>query len=260
MAKIGLCIGINNYPGSKYDLGGCVNDACDWAEALDKRGFRTTQLIDNAATGDGIRTAIKRCFSRARTGDSVIITFSGHGSQVEDVDGDEADGTDECICPHDVTKKEPITDDELYDLFKARVAGVRFVFIADSCNSGDIRKALPSSMRARPRFMPPAVFGAPVELSTASAKRFRRASPPGRSSGLFLSGCRADESSYDDSFGGRANGAFTFVALRTLLDLPPNATYSEWFKRIRRELPSKDHKQTPTLDGTQAMKHWRVLS
>jgi len=31
MAKLALCIGINDYPGTVNDLSGCVNDAQDWS-------------------------------------------------------------------------------------------------------------------------------------------------------------------------------------------------------------------------------------
>ena len=39
--------------------------------------------------------------SGARPGDSLFFSFSGHGGQVRDVDGDEADGLDETILPED---------------------------------------------------------------------------------------------------------------------------------------------------------------
>lgn len=39
----------------------------------------------------------------AAPGDSLFFSFSGHGSQVKDTSGDEADGMDETICPADYT-------------------------------------------------------------------------------------------------------------------------------------------------------------
>ncbi|MDP2198878.1 MAG: caspase family protein, partial [Sulfurimicrobium sp.] len=49
MAKNALCIGINDYPGTQNDLSGCVNDANDWAEEMNSRGFTVTQLLDSQA-------------------------------------------------------------------------------------------------------------------------------------------------------------------------------------------------------------------
>jgi hypothetical protein len=48
-----------------------------------------------------------------RPGDTVIIYFSGHGMQIPDDNGDEADGQDEVLAPHDV-----VTGDILIELVK----------------------------------------------------------------------------------------------------------------------------------------------
>lgn len=39
MTKKVLCIGINNYPGTNMDLHGCADDAQDWTNVLQYRGF-----------------------------------------------------------------------------------------------------------------------------------------------------------------------------------------------------------------------------
>ncbi len=80
MNKQGLCIGINNYPGTENDLAGCVNDANDWAEALSARGFAVEKLLDRKATGEGIRKPIKAMITEAKKGDLLVIQYSGHGS------------------------------------------------------------------------------------------------------------------------------------------------------------------------------------
>jgi uncharacterized caspase-like protein len=79
MAKLALCIGINDYPGTGSDLSGCVNDANDWAAAFAKRGFSVEKLFDRKATGDGIRKAIGNLIAKAKSRDSVLIQYSGHG-------------------------------------------------------------------------------------------------------------------------------------------------------------------------------------
>lgn len=62
-----------------------------------------------------------------------------------------------------------------------------------------------------------------------------------------MAGCQDTEYSYDASFEGRANGAFSFVALRALESLKPKATYRDWFKEIKKALPSQQYPQTPNL-------------
>jgi len=270
MAKLALCIGINDYPGTDSDLAGCVNDANDWAVAFAKRGFSVEKIFDRKATGAGIREGIQNLMAKGKNGDSVIVHYSGHGSFVPDEDGDEPDGTDECICPYDIGTEGPITDDELFGLFSARAPGVRLVMISDSCHSGTVARfapiVTPPTLRGRGaprrivRFLPPAVFLSKRQASKLGVTRaLHRSSPPGRYAALLMSGCQDTEYSYDAWFQGRPNGAFTFVALRSLKSLPVQATYRDWYKAIRKVLPSQQYPQTPNLYGATRMKGWKVL-
>ncbi len=43
----------------------------------------------------------------------LFFNFSGHGTQVEDQDGDEDDGFDEALCPSDFDTAGALTDDAL---------------------------------------------------------------------------------------------------------------------------------------------------
>lgn len=270
MGARALCVGINDYPGTGSDLAGCVNDANDWGEALRARGFAVRTLLNRQATGRAMREAMGELVSGARAGELVVIQYAGHGSFVPDQDGDEPDGTDECLCPYDVRSQGPITDDALFELYSARAPGVRVLMIADSCHSGTVARfapiTTPPTMRGRRaprrtvRFLPPAAFLARREVARLGVRRARRgASPPGRYAALLLAGCQDTEYSYDAYFQGRPNGAFTFVALRALRSLPPRASYRDWFRAIRRVLPSQQYPQTPNLYGSTSMKQWRVL-
>lgn len=271
MTKMALCIGINDYPGTGSDLAGCVNDVRDWTRALESRDFQVTTLLNRQATGANIRSAIRAVLARARAGDVVAIHYSGHGSYVPDVDGDEADGTDECICPHDVARHGEITDDELFRLYGGRAAGVRLVVFSDSCHSGTVARFAPirtpatTSGRSAPqrkvRFLPPAAFLAQLRMRRFGRLAWvRGGSPPGRHAALLMAGCGETEYSYDAWFRGRPNGAFTFVALSTLARLPRRATYRDWFRKIRAMLPSQQYPQSPNLFGSPAMKRWTVLA
>jgi len=269
--KRALCIGINNYPGTDSDLEGCLNDVADWAAALRKRGFQVTTLLDRQATGAAIRKGIRALLAACTRGDLAVVQYSGHGSFVPDRDGDEPDGTDECLCPYDVTRKGVLTDDELFTLYSARPADVRLVVISDSCHSGTVARFAP--IRTPPtaagphppcrtvRFLPPGSFLAPRAAAPLGLRRAaRRASPPGRYAGLLLAGCQDTEYSYDAVFQGRPNGAFSFVALKALAKLKPGATYQDWYAAIKKTLPSRQYPQSPNLYGSVAMKQWKVLA
>lgn len=271
MNKYALCIGINNYPGTDNDLAGCVNDANDWAKEFRRRGFVVTQLLDRKASGKNIRQAIQTVIARAKSGDVVAIQYSGHGSFVPDKNGDEPDGTDECLCPHDINTRGPITDDELFELYSARQPGVHLVMFSDSCHSGTVAKFArihtPPTMKGprapmrKVRFMPPAVFLPKAKVAKMGLDRrvLRKSSPPGRNGGLLIAGCQDSEYSFDAYFRGRPNGAFTYVALDALKKLPKNANYIDWFTKIRKILPSQQYAQTPNLYGSSSMKKWKVL-
>ncbi|MBK7296848.1 MAG: caspase family protein [Flavobacteriales bacterium] len=75
-----------------------------------------------------------------------------------------------------------------------------------------------------------------------------------------MSGCQDHEYSYDAWFNGRPNGAFTFVALKTLKTLPAGSNYTAWYKAIRTALPSRQYAQTPNLYGDSPSKRWKVLA
>ena len=89
MAKTALCIGVNNYPGTHMDLHGCVNDAEDWSAELASRGFTVTKLIDAQATKAAMSAGFETIVTGAKKDDVVVITFSGHGTYVPDLNGDE---------------------------------------------------------------------------------------------------------------------------------------------------------------------------
>ena len=271
MTKLGLCIGINDYPGTGSDLAGCVNDANDWAAALKGHGFTVTTLCDKAATGSAIRAAIRTVVSGAKAGDRVVVQYSGHGSYVPDQDGDERDGTDECICPYDIMTKGPITDDELFELYIGHVPGVRVVAISDSCHSGSVAKFAPittppttkgaGAPQRKVRFLPPQVFLSARKVAALGLGRsVHKAGAPGRYASLLLAGCQDTEYSYDAYFQGRPNGAFSFVALRELQKVPASSRYRDWYKAIRKALPSQQYPQTPNLFGSSSMKAWKVLA
>ncbi len=270
MAKTALCIGINDYPGTANDLSGCINDAQDWANALQGRGFTVVaSLLDSAATKAGMVAAMQQLIGQAQAGDSVIITYSGHGTWVPDTSGDEPDSRDEALCPYDIGSGNALLDDEIHQLFTQRAAGVKIVLISDSCHSGSvIRWPGPSAEFPRARFLPPAAWlpanrlprGVTGEILARRETRGARLGGMALAGGdLLLAGCADPEYSYDANFDGRPNGAFTYYALRTLPTLPADATYADWYKAICNYLPSSNYPQSPQIFGTRRSRRFKVL-
>lgn len=260
MAKQALCIGINDYPGTDNDLQGCVNDANDWAALLRERGFQVTSLLDKQATKAAIVEHIERLLAQDKAGDQIVITYSGHGTWLPDQDGDEADHRDEALCPYDLSNG-PLLDDELFELFNARHPRARLVLISDSCHSGTVARysrLTPGDRRVRYLSMSHFVSD---RMQLARARSVERSAPRSRArlGALLMAGAQDTEYSWDTSFEGRPNGAFTRVAIDALRTLPSSATYSEWQRAIRSRLPSADYPQSPNLVGTATQKRWPIF-
>ncbi|MEB3261258.1 MAG: caspase family protein [Cyanobacteriota bacterium] len=269
MAKRALCIGINDYPGTQNDLRGCVNDANDWAATLSARGFSVSKLLDSQATKAAMVSGFNTLITGAKSGDTIAITFSGHGTLAPDTSGDEADGYDEALCPFDIHLGNVLLDDEIHELFAKRLAGVRLVLISDSCHSGTVTRNAPADPDAsdapRIRFLPLASWLPPEQLPKGPSGRPLAKLPVNQvftpwagvvtaAGDLLMAGCEEgpDHYSYDATFNNRSNGAFTHYALKALKTLPATATYRDWHAAIRRSLPSTNYPQKPQLMGTKS--------
>lgn len=114
--------------------------------------------------------------------------------------------------------------------------------------------------RATVRFLPPGPYLGKKELARARNAERLPAKGLSRGTALLMSGCRDDQFSYDASFGGRPNGAFTRVALDTLAKLQPGATYADWHKEICKLLPSANYPQAPQLVGTSTQRKWQMFA
>lgn len=75
-----VCFAINNYPGVNMDLQGCVNDANDWDQTLRSKGSTPLKkLLDAQATRRAISAAMAEGVAVTQPGDTLVITYSGHG-------------------------------------------------------------------------------------------------------------------------------------------------------------------------------------
>jgi len=265
MSKHALCIGINDYPGTQNDLSGCVNDANDWAAALGARGFAVNKLIDAQASKAAMVEAMSNLIGSAAKNETVVITYSGHGTWVPDQNGDEPDKRDEGLCPWDIGQGQVLLDDELHILFANRPSGVRIVLLSDSCHSGSVSRGDASELDPglpRARFLPPEVWMTGAALPTEMPRNI--AGGIARSGGdLLMAGCLDTQYSWDTRFNGRPNGAFTFYALKALASLAtnPSTTYTDWFKKISPTyLPTNQLPQNPQLFGSATARKWKVFA
>ena len=139
---ISLHIGLNQVDPAHYDgwdgaLNACEFDANDMQAIAESRGFETTKLLTAEATADAVIAAIERAAGELAQGDLFLCSYSGHGGQVPDRNGeDEEDRSDETWLAYD----RQIIDDELYALWGKFAPGVRVFVLSDSCHSGTVTR------------------------------------------------------------------------------------------------------------------------
>lgn len=267
MAKKALLVGINKYKIPGADLRGCVNDVKNMQDVLTRQyGFsaaNVTTLVDLAATTKAMQAAISKLVSGGRKGDVLLFHYSGHGSNVPDADGDEADGRDEILCPADLDWKRPLSDDWLRKTFDRLRAGVSLTVVMDCCHSGTNTRAIrPPDAPVLERYLP-----SPWDLvATESGRRLRgsvkgtlrRSRPRKRRSDLvtapiaeiLITGCRDTQTSADAFIGGSYNGALTWGLTKVLREAGGPITYRQLHERLLKRLAQEGYSQIPQLEAT----------
>jgi hypothetical protein len=221
MAKgISLHIGLNRVDPAHYEgwdgtLNACEADARDMQALAKSSKFKPMPLLLTAqATAKAVSAAIKKAAKTLVKGDIFFMTYSGHGGQVRDTNGDEDDDRmDETWVLFD----RQLVDDELYALWGGFKAGVRIVVFSDSCHSGSVVRLAPPMISGGPRErLMPRQVGEKVEAAHQALYRGIQAAHPGaekatvKASILLISGCMDNQTSLD----GEHNGAFTEMLLK----------------------------------------------
>lgn len=255
---ISLHIGLNSvdpeqYQGWSGDLNACEADAHDMDAIASAAGFSSRLLLTAEATSDAVLDALEGAAAELTSGDTLLLTYSGHGGQVPDTDGDEEDGMDETWVLFD----RQVLDDELRAAYRAFAPGVRVAVTSDSCHSGSVTRMgppraageapsgpvaqPPTSPGARSKAMPPAVaqrdFLRRSDLYEARASRQAEAGEPAACVAL-ISGCQDNQLSLDGTY----NGLFT----ATLLTVWNGGQFRGGYGRLRNRIAAKmPDTQTP---------------
>lgn len=223
--RLALCIGIDQYP-TPYELSGCVSDANLWANTLTRLGFSTTKLLNQNATRSAILTTITRLIRASRTGDVIVIQYSGHGTQLPDYTGDEAGGDtpnqDEALCPHDFMSGAFVVDDDIAAIFNTIPDGVNVTCFFDCCHSGTISRFAVGTPPQQQTSSERVRFIKPTQDMLAAHQRFRRqigatraisTRGPDLMREIVFAACLSTEVAYENN----GQGDFTRYATQVLL-------------------------------------------
>lgn len=249
---ISLHLGLNfvdpdHYDGWDGELAACEFDAKDMAELAKNRGFKPAILLREKATAKAVKTAIEAAALKLVAGDIFFLTYSGHGGQVPDLNGDEGrfgdanDRQDETWCLFD----RELIDDELAALWTKFKKGVRIIVLSDSCHSGSTIRGRVPVRRGRMRKMPreqaisvyekhKAIYDA-IQFGLKGTEQEKI-----KASVLLISGCTDQQTSLD----GDRNGLFT----ETLLAVWKKGTFAGGYADFRNSIAARmPEEQTPVF-------------
>jgi hypothetical protein len=234
-----LLIGINEFAApSIVSLRGALNDIETMRKLLTTRyGFAedAVKMLTNAqATRKGILDALDGLVKEAGAEDVVYFHFSGHGSQVKDLNGDEGqdDGLDETILPQDARTEgiADITDDELAQYLSSLKARSVIVTL-DSCHSGTGTRG-DSAVRARVAAPDTrlSLYETPANLTSS------RGLVPIEEAHVLMTGAAAHQAALDGPVDGKVYGFFSYSLAKSLAAAREDAKPEDIFAGVRSEL------------------------
>ncbi len=265
MTIYALLIGINDYAGNVPDLSGCHNDVERFSNVLKSRFNTTTKniklLLSRDATKANIIAGFQSHLAQAGEGDTVVVYYSGHGSQerAPEVFWDmEPDRQNETLVCHDSrTGAGDLADKELRFLI-AELAKKKphIVVIFDCCHSGGATRGtetvLPQAVRltkpdVQSRALQNYVFFEQAEQEGWASDM--RKLPEGAH--IFLSGCQDSELSKELTIEGKQHGAFTHFLCKTLESSASSLSYRNIVSRINQQVQGLVQKQHPQVEGVE---------
>jgi hypothetical protein len=137
-----LIIGIDNYA-HVQKLDGAVADTRDLEQTLRRLGVTDIRVLRNAEAHRGaVLAALEQLSASARTGDSVLVHFAGHGArEPERIAGSKANRLDQVFLLQPFNPQEPngasekILDSEFNHYVKRlEAAGARAILVLDACS------------------------------------------------------------------------------------------------------------------------------
>jgi hypothetical protein len=206
-------------------------------------------LINYCARRDAILSALDTLIARSKPNDTLLFYFAGHGSQYpSDTLFDQSSGYNGTILPADARDPAGIAKGDILDIElkaikdRATAAGIRFITIFDSCNSGTAtRDGTSGQSRNVPMLMvrPPARSAGPAPAG------------PGGGYWVHLAAAQDGEVAQEVPAGsvGKREGVFTTALIEAMYAMR-GATFGDLIREVRTKVALGGPKsQTPMGEG-----------
>ena len=257
-AKKALLVGVDEYNDPQINLQGCVADIVQMKELLMSKGFTEENIVtltNSAATKRNILSELDKLITTAKEGEELVFHFSGHGSQVVDMDNDEPDRLDEILIPHDLNWNGGyVSDDDIAKIFKKLPQGVMLSMISDSCHSGTISRDTNTMVRyiTPPQNILQTIFTTkglvlnPVGLRTDG----------GTQRHVLLTGCKSNQTSMSAVIGGNWHGVLTYFFTARA---QKGGTWKEVVEDVIVQIKNSGYPQDPQLTGEDSLLNRNVF-
>lgn len=245
-----LVVGIGQYEDSRWGRIHGDSDVDYVMETLQKNGFKDIRTLRNEeATKKGIVSAFESLAQSCRPGDRVYVHFSGHGQQITDTDGDEADGYDEAWIPYDAQPyycesykgENHLVDDEvnrILSCIRTRIGpSGRLLVVIDACHSGQATREPGDSTVARG-------FDKKFEIPVKKPKRI----PPLSEDWITISACQPYQVNWEVTKPAVGKLTWCLYRLGSKLRFLSNDSLKASIIRTMQEYPGPLD-QTPVMSG-----------
>lgn len=247
IVKKALLIGIN-YTGTNNELNGCINDSDNLkqflvnnkyfveSELTSMNDFQTDILYPSKTNMITQFNELVK-FANMNQDKSVylFLSYSGHGSYLKDLNGDETDKQDEVLCPIDCDQNGFIVDDDLKTIIDQFGTNVTLVVLIDACHSGTV-------LDLKYNFA----------CDTKNTYTVQGKSKDTRCKVIMISGCRDNQTSADaylpdnQTKNNEYQGAMTAAFIANYID---EISAKKLIKNMRAWLLSNRYAQVPQLSS-----------
>jgi hypothetical protein len=236
--KKALLVGIN-YIGMDCPLNGCINDIENMRDILKNEfGYNDITMMSDNTIMKPTRSNIMKELLNLILSDATDLYFhySGHGSQVRDVNGDEADKMDECLVPIDYEINGMILDDELKGILQCLNSNKKLTMVLDCCHSGSgVDLAYNVYERAG-------------KLALLCDPKMKINNTRGKV--LCISGCKDIQTSADSFEMGQYQGALTYSLIQAIKKIKkPVRTLENIYRCLRATLINNHYSQIPCISA-----------